>query len=134
MIHNHSRHGPYRAGFATPKVWFSQAHLFYAKTFRPLRLMFFFYLFVVAMFEGTYQTPILTFLAAYFVAMIGFIALGMILALGYGKSRYAGWSFLWPVWALCTNVFSVESWLSLPGRPVAFLGDQAAAVAAPVVH
>jgi cellulose synthase/poly-beta-1,6-N-acetylglucosamine synthase-like glycosyltransferase len=134
MIHNHSRHGPYRAGFGTPKVWFSQAHLFYAKTFRPLRLMFFFYLFVIAVFEGTYQSRIVTFLAAYIVAMLGFVALGMVLAVGYKKSRFMLWSFAWPFWALCTNLFSVESWLSLPGRPTRFIDPDTEPVGAPVIH
>jgi cellulose synthase/poly-beta-1,6-N-acetylglucosamine synthase-like glycosyltransferase len=136
MIHNHARHGPYRAGFATPKVWFTQAHLFYAKTFRPLRLMFFFYLLVLAMFEGTYQSAILVFLGAYFVAMVVFILLGMVLALGYRFTRYALWSCAWPIWAFCTNVFSVESWLSLPGRPVGVLegAEPEVHAAAPVIH
>ena len=134
MIHNHSRHGPYRAGFATPKVWFSQAHLFYSKTFRPLRLMFFFYLLVIAVFEGTYRGPILTFLGAYTIAVIGFIAIGAALAFGYRKSRYVGWSLAWPIWAICTNVFSVESWLSLPGRPTGIRRSTTVPVGAPVVH
>ena len=134
MIHNHARHGPYRAGFGTPKVWFTQAHLFYAKTFRPLRLMFFFYLLVIAAFEGTYRAPILTFLGAYTIAVIGFIAIGAVLAVGYKKSRYAAWSLLWPFWAVCTNLFSIESWLSLPGRPTGVRGARVEAVAVPVVH
>jgi len=136
MIHNHARHGPYRAGFGTPKVWFTQAHLFYAKTFRPLRLMFFFYLLAIAMFEGTYQSAILVFLAAYLAAMVVFIFIGMVLALGYKFTRYALWSFSWPIWAFCTNVFSVESWLSLPGRPVGVVEGTKPEVhaAAPVIH
>jgi cellulose synthase/poly-beta-1,6-N-acetylglucosamine synthase-like glycosyltransferase len=136
MIHNHSRHGPYRAGFATPKVWFTQAHLFYAKTFRPLRLMFFFYLLVIAIFEGTYQSAILVFLTAYVVAMIAFSIIGAALALGYRFTRYVLWSFTWPLWAFCTNVFSVESWLSLPGRPVGLVTSPSneLVAATPVIH
>src|SRR3974390_664200 len=135
MIHNHARHGPYRAGFATPKVWFSQAHLFYAKTFRPLRLMFFFYLLLTAMFAGVYQSAVRGSLAASLVAMVAFIALGMVLALGYRHTRYVLWSLAWPVWAFCTNVFSVESWLSLPGRPVTLARSGAEVpVGAPVIH
>lgn len=134
MIHNHARHGPYRAGLGTPKVWFSQAHLFYAKTFRPLRLMFFFYLLVVAVFEGAYRGPVLTFLGAYTIAVIGFIAIGAALAVGYRKGRYVAWSLAWPLWAVCTNVFSVESWLSLPGRPTGVRGARVEHVATPVVH
>jgi cellulose synthase/poly-beta-1,6-N-acetylglucosamine synthase-like glycosyltransferase len=135
MFHNHSRHGPYRAGLATPKVWFTQAHLFYTKTFRPLRLMFFFYLLVIALFEGTYQSAILVFLGAYVVATVGLIALGMVIALGYRFTRYALWSFAWPLWQICTYVFSVESWLSLPGRPVAYAtSDAEVPVGTPVIH
>jgi cellulose synthase/poly-beta-1,6-N-acetylglucosamine synthase-like glycosyltransferase len=135
-IHNHSRHGPYRAGIATPKVWFTQAHVFYAKTYRPLRLMLFFYILVIAMFEGTYQSTVLVFFGAYVVGMTAYTAIGFFLALGYRFTRYALWAFSWPIWALCTNVFSVEAWLSLPGRPVGIVSSTKPEVhaVAPVIH
>jgi hypothetical protein len=97
--------------------------------------MFFFYLLVIAAFEGTYQSAILVFLGAYVVATVVLVALGVVLALGYRFTRYALWSCAWPLWELCTYVFSVESWLSLPGRPVAYMTSNAdVRVGTPVIH
>jgi hypothetical protein len=97
--------------------------------------MFFFYLLVIALFEGTYQSAILVFLGAYVVATIVLVASGMVLALGYRFTRFALWSCAWPLWEICTYVFSVESWLSLPGRPVAYATSNAdVPVGTPVIH
>ena len=132
-IHNHSRHGPYRGGFGAPKVWFTQAHLFYSKTFRPLRLMFFLYLLSIALFEGTYRQPIVAFLTVYLVAIVGSMVLVTLLAFGYRRARFALWCISLPFWALCTTVYTVESWLSLPGRPTPLLSG-GVHVEAPVIH
>jgi cellulose synthase/poly-beta-1,6-N-acetylglucosamine synthase-like glycosyltransferase len=133
-IHNHARHGPYRAGLATSKVWFSQTHLFYTKVFSSIRVMIFFYLFLVAVFEGVYRAPILTFLGFYVVSKGGLILLDITLASGYRKIRYIPWAILIPVWGFFMAFFSVESWLSLPGRPVKLFGEKAAPISAPVIH
>ena len=69
--HNQARHGPYRAGVATPKVWFNQTQQFFKSTFAPARLLLPMYLLMTALFEGTQRSVILVFLGGFVVGEIG---------------------------------------------------------------
>lgn len=134
-IHNHARHGPYRAGIATPKVWFSQYHQFFGRTFAPIRLTLPVYLVVMAVFEGTYRLPILLFAGAWVVSSTGFMVVESLLVVAYRFERRWGWLLLWPFWQACLVLFSAESWLSLPSRPASlFTGAKPVWVAKAVVH
>lgn len=133
-LHNNSRHGVYRAGFGTPKVWFSQAHQYFERVFSPARLMLPFYLLLTAIFEGTYRSVILIFLGAWVVFTVVFMALETVLAVGYRQVRHLGWVLLWPVWQEFLTLFSTEAWLSLPGRPAGIHGAKPPAVRQAVVH
>lgn len=134
-LHNQARHGPYRAGLATPKVWFSQTHQFFSRTFAPIRLMLPLYLLVLAMFKGIYITPLLLAVAAWFVGQASFMAFEVILAVAYRHERQIGWVLLWPLWQIALIIFSTESWLSLPGRPASLLhGSAPAEIRTAVVH
>ncbi len=109
--HNQARHGPYRAGVATPKVWFNQTQQFVKSTFAPARLMLPLYLLLTAMFEGTQRNVILIFLGGYVLAEIVFMALQAVLTVGFRQGRHFGWVLLWPVWHVFLMVFATEAWL-----------------------
>lgn len=133
-MHNNSRHGAYRAGVGTPKVWFSQAHQYFERVFSPARLMLPFYLVLVAVFEGTYRAVVVTFLGAWVVFSLAFMALETLLAFGYRQVRHLGWVVLWPVWQEFLTLFSTEAWLSLPGRPAGLEGSRPERIERAVVH
>ena len=131
-FHNQARHGPYRAGVGTPKVWFSQTHQYFTKTFAPIRLMFYVYLVLTAAVDGTYRDVLLVFVGAWVVFSIVFSAIEALLCVGYGQTRHIGWVVLWPIWQLATTLWTVESWLSLPARPLVLRKARAPLTA--VVH
>ncbi len=132
--HNQSRHGPYRAGVATPKVWFNQTQQFVKSTFAPARLLLPLYLLLTAMFEGTQRDVILIFLGGYVLAEIVFMTLQAVLTLGFHQGRHFGWVLLWPVWHLFLMVFATESWLSMPGRPLGVHGTRPVVITQAVIH
>ena len=132
--HNQARHGPYRAGVATPKVWFNQTQQFVKCTFAPARLLLPMYLVLTAMFNGTERDVILIFLGSYLVAEMVFMALQSVLALGFRQSRHLGWVLLWPLWREFLMVFATESWLSMPGRPMGLHGTRPLRLTQAVIH
>ena len=132
--HNQSRHGPYRAGVATPKVWFNQTQQFVKCTFAPARLLLPLYLLLTAMFEGTQRDVILIFLGGYVLAEVVFMGVQAILTLGFHQGRHFGWVLLWPVWHLFLMVFATESWLSMPGRPIGLHGTRPLVITQAVIH
>jgi cellulose synthase/poly-beta-1,6-N-acetylglucosamine synthase-like glycosyltransferase len=133
-IHNDARHGPYRAGLATPKVWFSHMHQFFARMFAPIRLTLPVFLLLTAAFQGIYRVPVLLFTGAWLFASITFVALESFLAIAYRQERRIGWLLLWPLWQICCTLFSTEAWLSLPPRPVVLHGPKAVAITEAVIH
>ena len=134
-FHNQSRHGPYRAGIATPQTWFSQSHQFFGRAFAPIRMMLPVYLLGIAVFQGTYRLPVLAFIGLRLVGSVMAMLIEMTLAVAYKKERHLGWVLLWPVWQFFILQFSTESWLSLPGRPASLItGSKPAAVVKAVVH
>lgn len=133
-LHNHARHGPYRAGIATPKVWFTHYHQFFSRAFAPMRLMLPVYLLVSAAFDGTYRSSVLVVVGAWFAGSVTFMVFESFLVTAYRFERRWPWLLLWPFWQVCLMIFSTESWLSLPGRPVGYRPGQTAEVAHAVVH
>jgi len=133
-IHNDARHGPHRAGVGTPKVWFSHLHQIFLRAFAPVQFTLPLYLLLLAVFEGSYRYPILLFIAGWLIASISFMAVELYLSVVYRHARYLPWLLAWPVWRVCIIVFSVEAWLSLPGRPASWRGPQAQVVVEAVVH
>ena len=121
--HNQARHGPYRAGIATPKVWFNQTQQFFKSTFAPARLMLPLYLLMTAVFEGTERNVILVFMGGYVVGEIVFMGLQALLTAGYRQTRHFGWVVLWPFWHEFLMVFATEAWISMPGRPIGLHRD-----------
>ena len=134
IFHNQSRNGPYRAGLASPKVWFSQTHQFYKINFAPATLMLPIYLLMVALFEGAYRNVILVFLGAWVLGKIVFMGLETVLAAGYRQLHQLAWVLAWPVWELCLEMFATEAWLSMPARPAGIHGTRPTAVAGYVIH
>jgi cellulose synthase/poly-beta-1,6-N-acetylglucosamine synthase-like glycosyltransferase len=132
--HNQSRHGPYRAGVATPKVWFNQTQQFVKCAFAPARLLLPMYLLLTAAFEGTQRDVILVFLGGYVLAEIVFMSLQAVLTVGYRQVRHLGWVLLWPVWHEFLLVFATESWLSMPGRPLGLHGTRPLRITQAVIH
>lgn len=132
--HNQARHGPYRAGVATPKVWFNQSQQFFKSTFAPARLLLPLYLLLTAVFEGTQRNVILVFIGGYVVAEMVFVLLQGALAAGYRQVRHFGWVLLWPLWHEFLMVFATEAWISMPGRPIGLHGTRPALVTHAVVH
>ena len=133
-IHNQARHGIYRAGIASSKVWFMQTLQFFRRVRSPIAFMLPFYLAVSALFEPTWRTPVFAFLAAFCAAQIAFMTLEWFLAVGYGFGRRFGWILLWPFWQYCLIMFSTESLLSLPGRPLTPLTRKREVISEAVVH
>jgi cellulose synthase/poly-beta-1,6-N-acetylglucosamine synthase-like glycosyltransferase len=132
--HNQARHGPYRAGVATPKVWFNQTQQFFKSTFAPARLLLPLYLLVTAVFEGTQRDVILVFLGGYVLAEIVFMFLQAVLTAGYRQTRHLGWVLLWPLWHEFLLVFATEAWISLPARPLGLHGTRPALITQAVIH
>jgi cellulose synthase/poly-beta-1,6-N-acetylglucosamine synthase-like glycosyltransferase len=132
--HNQARHGPYRAGVATPKVWFNQTQQFVKSAFAPARLLLPLYLLLTAAFEGTERNVILIFLGGYVLAEIVFMGLQALLTLGFHQGRHLAWVILWPVWHDFLMVFATEAWLSLPGRPIGIHGTRPAVITQAVIH
>ena len=52
----------------------------------------------------------------------------------YGFTRRIGWVLLWPLWRYCLTMFSTESLLSLPGRPVPSFTRERRVIAEAVVR
>ena len=132
--HNQARHGPYRAGVATPKVWFNQTQQFVKCAFAPARLLLPLYLLLTAAFEGTQRNVILIFLGGYVLAEIAFMALQAVLTVGFRQVRHLGWVLLWPIWHECLLVFATEAWLSMPGRPLGLHGSRPLRITQAVIH
>ncbi len=132
--HNQARHGPYRAGVATPKVWFNQSQQFFKSTFAPARLLLPIYLLMTAVFEGTQRNVILVFLGGYVVAEIVFMLLQATLTTGYRQVRHFGWVLLWPLWHEFLMVFATEAWISMPGRPIGLHGTRPLLITQAVIH
>jgi cellulose synthase/poly-beta-1,6-N-acetylglucosamine synthase-like glycosyltransferase len=132
--HNNARHGPYRAGFATPKVWYSQERQFFSRSFSPARLVLPIFLLLTAIFEGSYRNVILLFVGGYFFFTLVFMIFQTFLTIGYHQGRHIGWVLFWPFWQEMLTIFSVESWISMPGRPAGLHGARPVAVAGYVIH
>ena len=132
--HNQARHGPYRAGVATPKVWFNQTQQFVKSAFAPARLLLPLYLLLTAAFPGTDRNVILIFLGGYVLAEIVFMALQAVLTLGFHQTRHLGWVLLWPIWHEFLMVFATEAWLSMPGRPIGIHGTRPVVITQAVIH
>jgi cellulose synthase/poly-beta-1,6-N-acetylglucosamine synthase-like glycosyltransferase len=132
--HNQSRHGPYRAGIATPKVWFNQTQQFFKCTFAPARLLLPAYLLLTAAFEGTERDVILIFIGGYMAAEVVFMLLQGLLTAGYRQLRHFGWVVLWPFWHEVLLVFSTEAWISLPSRPLGLHGTSPVRITQAVIH
>ncbi|MGB7052112.1 MAG: glycosyltransferase family 2 protein [Acidimicrobiales bacterium] len=132
--HNQARHGPYRAGVATPKVWFNQTQQFFKCTFAPARLLLPAYLLLTAAFEGTERNVILIFIGGYMVAEVVFMLLQGLLTAGYRQLRHFGWVVLWPLWHEVLLVFSTEAWISLPSRPLGLHGTSPVRITQAVIH
>ncbi len=132
--HNQARHGPYRAGVATPKVWFNQTQQFVKCAFAPARLLLPLYLLLTAAFEGAQRNVILIFLGGYVLAEIVFMVLQALLTVGYRQVRHLGWVVLWPVWHEFLLVFATEAWLSMPGRPLGLHGTRPVRITQAVIH
>ena len=132
--HNQSRHGPYRAGVATPKVWFGQTQQFFKSSFAPARLLLPLYLLLVALFEGTYRNVILVFFGAYFIAEVVFMLLQLVGTSAYRQTRHFWWVLLWPFWHEFLLVFATDAWISIPGRPLGLHGSRPPPIAHAVVH
>ena len=132
--HNQARHGPYRAGVATPKVWFNQTQQFVKSAFAPARLLLPLYLLLTAAFQGTDRNVILIFLGGYVLAEIVFVALQAVLTLGFRQGRHLGWVVLWPIWHEFLMVFATEAWLSMPGRPLGVHGTRPVVITQAVIH
>jgi cellulose synthase/poly-beta-1,6-N-acetylglucosamine synthase-like glycosyltransferase len=132
--HNQARHGPYRAGVATPKVWFNQTQQFVKSAFAPARLLLPLYLLLTAAFQGTDRNVILIFLGGYVLAEIVFVALQAVLTLGFCQGRHLGWVVLWPIWHEFLMVFATEAWLSMPGRPLGVHGTRPVVITQAVIH
>ena len=132
--HNQARHDPYRAGVATPKVWFNQTQQFVKSAFAPARLLLPLYLLLTAAFQGTDRNVILIFLGGYVLAEIVFMALQAVLTLGFHQTRHLGWVLLWPIWHEFLMVFATEAWLSMPGRPIGIHGTRPVVITQAVIH
>ncbi len=132
--HNQARHGPYRAGVATPKVWFNQTQQFFKSTFAPARLLLPMYLLMTALFEGTQRSVILVFLGGFVVGEMAFMALQATLTAGYRQGRHLWWVLLWPLWHEFLMVFATEAWISMPGRPLGLHGTRPVAISQAVIH
>lgn len=133
-IHNNSRHGPYRAGIGTPKVWYSQTHQFLGRVFAPVRLMLPFFLLLTALFDGTYRTAVLALFGAWLFVSMAFVVLEAALSVGYRQTRHLGWVVLWPLFQAMKEIWSTEAWLSLPARPAGIHGSRPSVVQEAVVH
>ena len=131
--HNNARHGPYRAGFATPKVWYSQERQFFSRTFSPARLALPVFLLLTAIFEGSYRNVILLFVGGYFFFTLVFMIFQTFLTVGYKQGRHLGWFLLAPV-AGAADHLSVESWISMPGRPAGLRGAEPVKIHTHVIH
>ena len=121
-IHNQARHGTYRAGMSTPSMWFSQTHNYFARVSSPIHFMLPAYLVVYAIFQGAWRGAVIAFIGALIVGQIVRMIVSAFLATGYGFGRRVPWVLLFPIWQLCLVMFSAESILSLPGRPVTLFG------------
>ncbi len=132
--HNQARHGPYRAGVATPKVWFGQTQQFFKSAFAPARMLLPIYLLLVAAFEGAQRDIIVVFMGGYVLAQVVFMLVQATLTTGYRQSRHLGWVLLWPVWHEFLMVFATEAWLSMPGRPAGIHGTRPVRITQAVIH
>jgi hypothetical protein len=115
-------------------VWFTQTHQYFRRVRSPIFFVLPLYLAIYAAFESSARTPVLVTLAAMFVAQAIFILVTLVLAIGYGFARRIGWILLWPIWRWCLIMFSTESLLSLPGRPLKPLARDRQVIAEAVVH
>jgi cellulose synthase/poly-beta-1,6-N-acetylglucosamine synthase-like glycosyltransferase len=135
VVHNQSRNGPYRAGLASPRSWYSQTHQFFKNVFCPARAMIPVYLVLLAVFAGGSYLGLVALIAAgYVVGEILFMASAFVLCLGYRQHRHLGWVLLWPFWQELLVWWPTEAWLSLPGRPAGFSGARPTRVTEAVVH
>ena len=107
---------------------------FFRRVQSPIAFMLPFYLAISAVFQASWRTPVVAFLAAFCVAQIAFMTLEWCLAVGYGFGRRIGWVLLWPFWQYCLIMFSTESLLSLPGRPLTPLTRKREIISEAVVH
>ncbi len=133
-IHNQSRHGVYRAGRSAPSVWFTQTNQYFRRVRSPIFFVLPLYIALYAVFQGAWRVPVIAAIAATFVGQSLFMLISLVLAVGYGFGRYIGWVLLWPLWRCCLTMFSTESLLSLPGRPLTPFTRRRAEIREAVVH
>ena len=133
-IHNQARQGIYRAGVAPPMVWFTQTHQYFRRVRSPIFFVLPFYLAISAAFEASWRTPVLVAITALLTAQVVFTLFTLVLALGYGFVRHLGWIVVWPLWRWSLTMFSTESLLSLPGRPLARRARDRRIIVEAVVH
>jgi cellulose synthase/poly-beta-1,6-N-acetylglucosamine synthase-like glycosyltransferase len=133
-IHNQSRHGIYRAGRSSPAVWFTQTNQYFRRVRSPIFFVLPLYVALYAVFQGAWRVPVVAAIAATFVGQALFMLISLVLAVGYGFARYTGWVVLWPVWRCCLAMFSTESLLSLPGRPLRPFTRRRTVIREAVVH
>ena len=133
-IHNQARHGIYRAGAAAPMVWFTQTYQYFRRVRSPIFFVLPLYVAVYAVFESDWRIRLLAAVTSLFVGQVIFVVLTLLLAARYGFTRRIGWVLLWPLWRYCLTMFSTESLLSLPGRPVPSFTRERRVIAEAVVH
>jgi hypothetical protein len=92
------------------------------------------YVVLYAAFQGAWRVPVVAAIAATFVGQVLFMLIALVLAVGYGFARHVGWVLLWPLWRCCLTMFSTESLLSLPGRPLTPFASRRTEIREAVVH
>jgi cellulose synthase/poly-beta-1,6-N-acetylglucosamine synthase-like glycosyltransferase len=119
--HVFARHGIFLAGSAGPRVWFNSVRLMGLRFLATLRPILFLYSGVLALLEPTFSRNIWFVFVLYGSSAVPVILVTTVLALRFGFARYLPWFLLWyPTFVVLRRAFVIQSFLTLPTRPVRF--------------
>lgn len=117
--HLFARHGPFQGPSAGPRVWLSTVRAAVFRFMMMVRPIVYLYALVWALEQPSSNRNIWYVLVLFGSAVMPMLVCTAYMAVRHGYARYLPWFLLWyPTYVLIRRAIMIESFLTLPTRPV----------------
>lgn len=117
--HLFARHGPFQGPSAGPRVWLSTVRAAVFRFMMLVRPIVYLYALVWALVQPSSSRNVWYVFVLFGSAMAPMLICTAYMAVRHGYARYLPWFLLWyPTYVLIRRVVMIESFLTLPTRPV----------------
>jgi len=113
-----ARFTPFGLRWAGPRFWFATLRAGGKRLTAPLRLAALLFALAVAIFHPSAKHNLARFFLVIILAQLANLALKVVVAVYFRRTRYVPWLVLWYAFAFVKSLFALEAFLSFIGRPV----------------